>query len=94
MFCSLTIFSVVGDKIILDGEQVRVHKRRVFHLRTQLVAEAAQRCVERNCSSVIGLETAILIKIAVVFPWYGKLLRQATQSPRPMYPEVSATVAI
>jgi hypothetical protein len=94
VFCLLTIFSVVGNKIILDGEQIRICNRCIFHLRAQLIAKTAQRCVERNCSSVIGLETAILIKITVVFPWYGKLLWQATKSPRPMYPKVSATIAI
>jgi len=94
VLCLLTIFSVVGSNIILDGEQIRIYDRCVFRLRAQLNAKAAQRCVECNCSSVIGLETAILIKIAVVFPWYGKLLWQATESTRPMYPKVSATVAI
>ena len=91
MFCLLTIFSVVGSNIILDGEQIRIYDRCVFRL---LNAKAAQRCVECNCSSVIGLETAILIKITVVFPWYGKLLWQATESPRPMYPKVFATIGI
>ena len=91
VLCLLTIFSVVGSNIILDGEQIRIYDRCVFRL---LNAKAAQRCVECNCSSVIGLDTAILIKIAVVFPWYGKLLWQATESTRPMYPKVSATVAI
>jgi hypothetical protein len=71
-----------------------VHYRRVFHLHAKLIAEVAQRCVECNCSSVVGLKTAILIKITVIFPRYGKLLRQATESTSPVYPKVSAPVAI
>jgi hypothetical protein len=94
IFCLLTIFGVVGNKVILDGEQICVHYRCIIHLRTKLIAEAAQRCVECNCSSVVGLETAILIKITIILPRYGKLLRQATESPCPVYPKVSAPVAI
>ena len=90
----LTVFRVVSHKVILDGEKIGVHDGCIFHLQVQIVAEAAQRCIERDCSSVVCLEAAILIKIAVVFTRNRKLLGQATKSPCSMYPEVPASVAI
>ena len=40
-FDQLTVFGVVGHKVILDGKEIGVHNGRVFQLYTQLIAEAA-----------------------------------------------------
>lgn len=55
----LTVFCAVRNEVVLEREQISVNDSRIFHLRAQLIAEAAQRCVECDCSSVVGLKATI-----------------------------------
>lgn len=82
------MFRVVGNKIILDGEHVHEDDRRACELQAQIIAGFAQQLVEPLGNIVDSCDAAMLVEITINFPPRSKLLRQATQCTRSMYPKL------
>lgn len=85
---------VVGDEVVLDGEQVGEDDGGVGHAVPEQAAGLGELPVEGLGDGVVGGEAAVGVEVAVVVPRDGQLLRQAAQRPRPVDPELPRAVRV
>jgi hypothetical protein len=91
---ALTVAAVVGDQVVLDGQNVGVDDGGAFELRGESVADGAELAVEFVGTVVECSEAAAVVQVAVVGPSLGELLRKAAQGPGAMDPKVLSSIVV
>jgi hypothetical protein len=86
-----TVFGVVGDEVVLDGEHVGVHDGGALEVEPHLVAELAQLLVVRLGRPVDAGEAAVRVVLALL-PHHQR--RQAAQGAGAVDPELPRAIVV
>lgn len=87
-----TVFGVVGDEVVLDGEHVGVHDGGALEVEPEVVAELAELLVVRLGSPVDAGEAAVLVLLARILLHHQR--RQAPQGAGAVDPELPRSIVI